>query len=68
MKVKIGNGPWIDSLAEGAELPVSVQLEDFELEQVKTMDKETCPNNRMTTCPGGWTADDVRKWADEGAD
>ena len=64
MKIKIGDGPWIDSYAEGVDLPISVQLEDFELEQVKTMGKDISPNNRITTCPAGWTVYDVREWAE----
>ena len=56
MKVKIGD-IWISA----DEQPISVQFEDWELEEIKLMTRETSPNLRFTI--GDMEPEDLLAWA-----
>lgn len=57
MKVRIGD-TWYSS----DDQPVSVMFEDDELEGIKTMDRETCPNLRFTA-GRFYTQEEIEAWA-----
>lgn len=58
MKVKIGN-KWIDSDDEN----LAVQFTDAELEHIKTMTRDKCPNLRFM--PTRMSEKDALKWLRE---